>query len=162
MPHAGRQVPELAAFTDADWGSHRDDRRAIGAYIIKSAMEPLVGSQNAILCYTLVDRGGVYGALPSVKRIGMDGRFSQKPGVLLQGPMVVNADNQTSIALAKNPVFHDRSKLIAIQYHFMRDLIKQNPIRLNFMPMKDMVVDRLTKSLPRLQHEHLSEAIGLF
>jgi len=31
-------------------------------------------------------------------------------GVSLRGPMVVNVDNQGSIALAKNPVFHDRSK----------------------------------------------------
>ena len=32
---AGKQVPEVAVFTDADWGSHRDDRRSIGAYTIR-------------------------------------------------------------------------------------------------------------------------------
>ena len=88
--------------------------------------------------------------------------FLKNLGVSLQGPMVINADNQKSIALAKNPVFHDRSKYIDIQYHFMRDLIKENRIRLNLMLMKYMVANRFTKSLPRLQHEHLSEAIGLF
>ena len=30
----GGRPPEIAAFTDADWGSHRDDRRSIGEYTI--------------------------------------------------------------------------------------------------------------------------------
>ena len=29
------QVPQIAVFTDVDWGSHCDDRRSIGAYTIK-------------------------------------------------------------------------------------------------------------------------------
>ena len=31
----GEKTPQVAAYTDADWGSHSDDRRSIGAYIIK-------------------------------------------------------------------------------------------------------------------------------
>ena len=33
----GGKSPQIAVFicTDADWGSHRDDRRSIGAYTIK-------------------------------------------------------------------------------------------------------------------------------
>ena len=33
--------------------------------------------------------------------------FLNDLGVLMQDPMVVNADNQGSIALSKNPVFHN-------------------------------------------------------
>ncbi len=88
--------------------------------------------------------------------------FLHSLGVSLRGPMVVNADNQGSIALAKNPVFHDRSKHIDIQYHYTRDLVKQEKIQLSYVPTKDMLADVLTKSLPRAQHEHLSKGIGLF
>ena len=83
-------------------------------------------------------------------------------GVSVSGPMVVNADNQASIALAKNPVFHDRSKHVNIQYHYTHDLAKQEKIQLKYVPMEDMLVDVLTKSLPRAQHELLSKGIGLF
>ena len=31
----GGKSPGIAAFTDADWRSNRDDRRSIGAYIVK-------------------------------------------------------------------------------------------------------------------------------
>ena len=67
--------------------------------------------------------------------------FLQNLGVSLHGPMVVNADNQGSIALAKNPVFHDRSKHIDIQYHYTRDLVKQEKIQLTHVPTKDMLAD---------------------
>jgi len=31
----GGGTSQLAVFTDADWGSHRDDRRSVGAYLVK-------------------------------------------------------------------------------------------------------------------------------
>ena len=87
--------------------------------------------------------------------------FLKDLGVSVQDSMVVNADNQGSIALAKNPVFHDRSKHIDIQYHFTRDLIKNKRISLNYVPTKEMSADLLTKALPRAQHEYLTKTIGL-
>jgi len=87
--------------------------------------------------------------------------FLKKLGVSLQEPMVVNVDNQGSIILAKNPVFHDRSKHIDIQYHFTRDFVKEQRIHLEYIPTKYTLADLLTKSLLRAQHEQLSEGIGL-
>ena len=34
-------------------------------------------------------------------------------------PTVIYCDNQSSIQFSENPVFHDRSKHIEINYHFM-------------------------------------------
>jgi len=76
--------------------------------------------------------------------------------------MVVNADNQGSIALPKNPVFHDRSKHIDIQYHYTRNLVEEKKVRIEYIPTSDMPADLLTKSLPRPQHAHLSKGISLF
>jgi len=73
--------------------------------------------------------------------------------------MVVNVDNQGSITLANNPVFQDRSKGYS---HCTRDLVNEQMIHLEYIPTTDMLADLLTKSLPRAQHEQLSEGIGLF
>ena len=73
--------------------------------------------------------------------------FLENIGVSLRGPMIVNVNIQGSIALAENPVFRDRSKHIDIQYHFTRDLVKEQKIHLEYIPTKDMLADLLTKSL---------------
>ena len=88
--------------------------------------------------------------------------FLHSLGVSLQGPMVVNADNQGSISLAKNPVFHDRSKHTGILHHCTRDLVRQWKTQLKYIPTQDMLADILKKSLPRAQHEPLANGIGLF
>lgn len=36
------------------------------------------------------------------------------------GPIVIYVGNKSAIDLAKNPVFHGRSKHIDIHYHFIR------------------------------------------
>ena len=36
-------------------------------------------------------------------------------------PPALMVDNQLAIALAKNPVLHDRSKHIDVKFHFLRD-----------------------------------------
>jgi hypothetical protein len=39
-------------------------------------------------------------------------------------------DNQSAIALSKNPVFHDRSKHIDVRYHYIRECVKEDWVRL--------------------------------
>ena len=38
-------------------------------------------------------------------------------------PPTLMVDNQSAIALAKNPVLHDRSKHIDVRLHFLRDCV---------------------------------------
>ena len=49
-------------------------------------------------------------------------KYSQEKGTVLF------CDNNSTIALSKNPVFHGRSKHIRIKYHFIRDLVKEGEV----------------------------------
>jgi len=66
-----------------------------------------------------------------------------------QGPTIIYEDNQSTIALARNPVHHGRSKHIDIQHHFIRDKVESREIELIYKPTVDMVADAMTKALPR-------------
>ena len=46
---------------------------------------------------------------------------------------VLMVDNQSAIALAKNPVYHDRSKHIDTKYHFIRDCVDGGQIKLEYV-----------------------------
>ena len=41
-------------------------------------------------------------------------------------------DNKSTICLTKNPEFHSRSKHIDIRYHFIKDKIKENKIKIEW------------------------------
>jgi hypothetical protein len=59
-------------------------------------------------------------------------------------------DNNSAIALMKNPMFHGRSKHIDIKYHFIRECVERGRII-----VKRVCTDPLTKALPagKLSHE---------
>ena len=54
-------------------------------------------------------------------------------------------DNQSSMKIAQNPVFHKRSKHIAIRYHFIQEKVESGEVVLQFFGTKLMAADQLTK-----------------
>jgi hypothetical protein len=51
--------------------------------------------------------------------------------------------------LLENLVFYDRSKHIEIKYHYIRDMVQREAVRLQYVTTKDQVTDVLTKPLSR-------------
>ena len=60
---------------------------------------------------------------------------------------VLYCDNQGSLALAKNPVQHQRSKHIDIRYHFVREVVKSGSLDLYYVPTDENIADMFTKSI---------------
>jgi hypothetical protein len=56
-------------------------------------------------------------------------------------------DNQSAIAIARNPEFHDRSKHIEIQHHFLQQKVDEEELNLEYVPTGDQVADISTKGL---------------
>lgn len=70
-------------------------------------------------------------------------------------------DNQSTISLAKNAVFHSQTKHIAIRYHFIREIVEKGEIELKYVPTNWQVADVLTKALSREKHEQFIEGMGM-
>jgi hypothetical protein len=58
----------------------------------------------------------------------------------------LKVDNKSTLALAKNPFFHKRSKHICIKYHFIRDCLEDGSIKASHIATTDQLADILTKS----------------
>ena len=61
-------------------------------------------------------------------------------------------DNKSAIALAKNPIHHDRSKHIDVKYHFIRECVEEGQLELDHVRTLDQLADMLTKALGRVHH----------
>jgi len=76
-------------------------------------------------------------------------------------PTELYSDNQSAIALAKNPVSHARAKHIDIRHHFIRDAVQDEIIWLQYIPTAEMTADSLTKALGREKHEKCAARMGM-
>jgi hypothetical protein len=74
---------------------------------------------------------------------------------------LIMCDNQCAIALAKNPVYHARTKHIEVQHHFVQEKVARWAIILEYCPTEDMLADVLTKALARERHERLTNNMGI-
>ena len=60
---------------------------------------------------------------------------------------MIYCDNLNSIQLAKNPVFHTRTKHIKVHYHFVRELVLSGEVELQYVPTDRQTTDIFTKPL---------------
>ena len=67
----------------------------------------------------------------------------------------------SSIALSKNPVFHGRSKHIEIRYHFIKELMGNGDIKIEFYKSEQQLVDIFTEPLGIGTLVHLRECLGV-
>lgn len=71
-------------------------------------------------------------------------------------------DNQGAGKLAKNPVFHSKTKHISnIKHHFVREIQEQGKIDVKYLPTNEMIADILTKTLSKTNHDKLTVGLGL-
>jgi hypothetical protein len=73
----------------------------------------------------------------------------------------LKVDGKSALVLAKNPVFHERSKHIHIKYHFIRDCLEDGSIKASHIATTDQLADILTKSLGKSKFQEMRERIGL-
>ena len=61
--------------------------------------------------------------------------------------IVIYCDNLSSIQLARNPVYHARTKHIEVHYHFIRERVLAGDIDLVYVSTQEQVADIFTKAL---------------
>ena len=74
--------------------------------------------------------------------------------------MCIFCDNTSAINLSKNPVQHSKSKHIEIRYHFIRDLVEEKIMWLEFINIDNQKADIFTKPLDGLRFESLCKTTG--
>ncbi|GKB05967.1 hypothetical protein Tco_0834200 [Tanacetum coccineum] len=70
-------------------------------------------------------------------------------------------DNESTICIVKNPVYHSKTKHIAIRHHFIRDAYEKKLIQVLKIHTNDNVADLLTKAFDVSRFQFLVVTIGM-
>ena len=79
----------------------------------------------------------------------------------LSGPSVLRMDNQSTIAMSKNPEHHGKMKHFSLHLFWLRDAVQDGQIAPTFVAAEDMAADIFTKALDHLKVQKCSRMLGL-
>ena len=154
----------LVGETDADWSGDVNDRRSTTGYFFK------LGDSGGSVSWQVKKQPTV--SLSSCEAEYQGLAAAVQEAIFLRGllrelgyeqfePTTIGEDNQSCIKLATNPVLHKRSKHIDTKYHFIRERVDDNSIKLIYTPTDEMAADLLTKALPQQKVEqHREQLLG--
>ena len=79
----------------------------------------------------------------------------------LMDPTMIHCDNTSCIRLFEEPVFHGKTKHINNKYHYIRELVQNGVLSLQYISIDEHVADILMKSLPNKKLVYLRDKLGL-
>jgi hypothetical protein len=145
--HIGDGV-RLVGYTDSDWAGCVSDRKITSGcffgFGFGSASISWFSWKNKSVALSLEKAEYMAASQASCEALWLRKMFVGLFGVQLR-PTVIYCDNQSCIKLSENPVFHDWSKHIKIQYHFICDYVQRGAMELQYISTKEQVSYILTR-----------------
>jgi hypothetical protein len=92
-------------------------------------------------------QGEFQAILPAVQEIRCQRMHLEEFGFEIDKPSLIYEDNQSAIKMSENPVFHNRTKHIALMYLITRDAVESFEIELKYVTSQRQLADIFTKAL---------------
>ena len=157
----------ILGYTDADWGGDTITRKSTSGYIFLLNNNIISWSSMQQKTVALSSCEAEYMAFKEAikESIYLNNLFKYYLDLILQIdcqeiPRLLT-DSESAMKLANNPEFHKRSKHIDISYHFIRNTIAENQIKLLYVKSKDQKADGFTKGLDTLKHKSFLLSLNL-
>ncbi|XP_048136052.1 uncharacterized mitochondrial protein AtMg00810-like [Rhodamnia argentea] len=152
----------LRAYFDADWASDVTDRKSITGFCVFLGDSLISWHAKKQLVVSRSSTESEYRAMAdtTVEIIWLR-RLLADLGVASSNPIPLHCDNKSSIHIATNPVFHERTKHIDIDCHITRHQLQARIISLPFVASAARLVDLFIKSLTSQRFATLISKLSL-
>ena len=141
---------ELIGYSDADYAGDKSSSRSTSGILFTLNGTPITWTSKRQTLIALSSTESEYVALATACKEGIWLRnlFSEMSYFSWTQELTIHADSQSAMRLAENPEFHDRTKHIAVRWHFIRWLVATKQVAVEYTESKSLVADALTKALP--------------
>ena len=153
---------QLKAYCDADWASCPNNRKSITGYIVTYGESLISWKSKKQSTISRSSAEAEYRSLASTvaEIVWLVGIFKEL-GIQVELPVPIHIDSKSAIQIAANPVFHERTKHIDIDCHFIREKIQLGLVQPMYLNTSEQPADLLTKGLTCAQHRYLLTKLGM-
>jgi hypothetical protein len=157
---------ELLGYSDTDYASDASDRKSTMVYaFILSGAAITWASRKQQTISTSTTEAEYVGLCNAAKEAVWIRNFLRDlgRGEYTGGTHATRIlwDNKGALRLVANPEFHSRSKHIDVQHHYVRELLENGTISVDYTRTSEMAADCLTKPLKKVQLSANLEILGL-
>ncbi|KAK3010396.1 hypothetical protein RJ639_011710 [Escallonia herrerae] len=152
---------EVSGFVDSDYAGDLDSRRSTTGYVFTFYGGPI--SWKSVLQSTtaLSTTEAEYMALTEAAKEALWLKGLVEELGFKQRCVLLQCDSQSALDLAKNRVFHARTKHIDVRYHRVREWINSKQIVVHKVHTNDNAADMLTKIVTTEKFKHCLSLIHL-
>ena len=152
----------FVTYSDADHGGCMDSGKSTTGYVVKLGTGAISWSSKlqSIVALSTTEAEYVAACAAGQEIIWLRHLFSEI-GFPVEGPSRLYVDNQSALAVAKNPEHHGRMKHLDLRYFWLRHAVDSNEIAVSYLPTSLMPADILTKSMHGPVIQECREKLGV-
>ncbi|XP_019086837.1 PREDICTED: uncharacterized protein LOC109127060 [Camelina sativa] len=160
--YSANSTLSLRAFADANWGNCPETSRSISGICVflgdsliswRSKKQDVVSQSSAEAEYRSM-------AKATCELLWINSLLEDLQ-VRLIDPIVMYCDNEAALHIAKNSVFHERTKHIERDCHVVRERVASGFMKVLHIGTEHQLADMLTKALTEKQFLYLLSKMGL-
>ena len=152
---------KVTGFCDSDYACDLDRRRSLTGYVF--TLSEYAVSWKATLQFTvaLSTTEAEYMALTEAAKEAIWLKGLVQDLGLEQDCLDIYCDNQSALHLARDQMYHERTKHVDVRYHFIRDLVEKGDVRLQKIHTAHNPADMFTKPIPAIKFRNFLNLIKI-
>lgn len=139
---------EVKGYCDSDYASDLDRRRSITGYVFQVGGNTVSWRSGLQHIVALSTTEAEYMALVEATKEALWLKGITSEFGIEQKKVEIFCDSQSALCLARNSVFHERTKHIDVRLHFIRDVMADGSIIVTKIGTLENPADILTKAVP--------------